>query len=243
MEVRLLLFMRVDPHTLGSVLHVMKRGARGMEIVRDASDKKHFLKCLFYLNDTHQDQNWRQNLTNAERFERPKHWPERKPLVDVWAWTLMPNHFHLIVRERTENGLSLFMQRLGGSMSARFNAKYKERGSIFQGAYKGRTVTEDADLRWLASYVMVKNTLELYPGGLAKAVTHLKKAWLWGIEYPFSSMGIYAGAHSSPIIETKDNLLQKLFKSPEHFKTDSFDMVRGFVEKRARDSDPSLTLE
>lgn len=223
--------MRVEPHTIGSILHVMKRGARGMEIVRNDSDRKHFLQSLFYLNDVHQDRNWRKNTKDLTFPERPSCWPPRKPLVDVWAWTLMPNHFHLILRERREKGISTFMQRLSGSMAARFNAKYQERGSLFQGAYKGRVVSDDADLRWLASYVMVKNTLELYPGGITKALARFDDAWKWGIKYPLSSMGFYAGEMPSPVIATEENVLLESFENAKHFKKDSYDMLKGFSEK------------
>ena len=68
--------------------------------------------------------------------------------------------FHLLLEEIQTGGMSKFMQQLCGSMSANFNAKYKEKGSLFQGAYKGIVVDTDAYLRQLIPYIMVKNVLK-----------------------------------------------------------------------------------
>ena len=75
------------------------------------------------------------------------------------------------------------MQRLCGSMSSHFNAKYKEHGSIFQGAYKSRTVSEDSHLRYLVFYIQVKNVLESFPGGLERAINNFDEAWEWALHY------------------------------------------------------------
>lgn len=235
--------MRVEPHEIGSVMHVMKRGARGLPIVRDTTDRRDFLRALLYLNDEHQDPNWRKATQSVVFPEWPQHWPERKQLVDLWAWTLMSNHFHLIVRENQEGGIAKFMQRICGSMSASANEKYNEKGSLFQGAYKARRVDDDADLRWLASYVMVKNTLELFPGGLKKANKKFDEAWRWGVQYPFSSMRLYDTGDFHPMIETEENMLIELFKKRNSFKESSRDMVTGFVEKAFDEEYEKLSLE
>ena len=133
-------------------------------------------------------------------FERPDYWPDQDPLVRILAWTLMPNHFHLLLEEITEGGIAKFMQRLCGSMSMAFNAKYAERGSLFQGSYKSRTVDSDRYVRYLAYYIQVKNVLELYPGGLSQAIRYFDDSWAWALQYPFSSFSSYATENDSPII-------------------------------------------
>ena len=149
--------MRVEPYVVGSYVHVLKRGARGLPITRDEKDKWRFVRLLYYMNDEFKDDFWERNTVDLTMFERPGTWPEQKPIVKILAWTLMPNHFHLLLQEIIEGGITKFLQKLCGSMSMSFNSKYKERGSIFQGAYKSKTVGEDRYLRWLASYIMVKN--------------------------------------------------------------------------------------
>ncbi len=198
--------MRVEPYSLDSVIHVTKRGTRGMDIVRDMEDRHRFTKSLFLLNDVHVDPNWHRETADLPPFERPPHWPERKPLVHILAWTLLTNHFHLLLREVQEGGAAKFMQRLGGSMTMCFNLKYKEKGSMFQSAYHARTVEEDAHMNYLAFYILVKNVLEMYPGGLTAASVHFDDAWEWAKKYPFSSFqGFVSGKHT-PIVEDSDKL-------------------------------------
>ena len=205
--------MRVEPYGVGSVLHIIKRGARGMEIVRDQSDHWRFVRNLYILNDHHQPRErhfihksdlWKGVGGGSKVFERPKEWPRYKPLVAILAWVLMPNHFHLLLQEIEEGGISKFMQRFCGSMTLAFNEKYKEKGSLFQGAYKSRTVDTDEYLQYVHAYVVVKNTFENYPGGLKKAIKEFDKAWIWaGKEYPFSSFLTSAKGAPSPIINAR----------------------------------------
>ena len=223
--------MRVDPHGVGSIMHVVKRGTRGADIVRDDKDRRHFKESLFYLNDVHKIPNFRK-LEELVAPYRPQEWPERKPLVAVLAWTLMPNHFHLILEEISDGGIAKFMQRLCGSMSARFNARHEEKGSLFQGPYKGRIVVGDADLRWLASYVMVKNVLELREGGIALAVQDFDHAWKDALEYQFSSLAVYASDGTSPLMPlASKNSIIDVCGVGNAFKRNSEDMLHAFVEK------------
>src|SRR6185437_6505563 len=184
--------MRVDPHTVDSYMHALKRGSRGMPITKDDKDKWRFLRLLCHMNDEFKDEYWEKNTVGLKLYERPESWPEKKPLVKILAWTLMPNHFHLLLKENVKGGIATFMQKLGNSMTTHYNFKYKEKGSIFQGSYKGKVVNEDRYLRWLASYIMVKNVFELYPGGLTAAAENFEDAWRWGTNYPFSSFENYA---------------------------------------------------
>ena len=135
--------MRVEPYSIDSFVHAIKRGARGLHITRDKADQYRFIRLLYYMNDKFTVEYWERETESLGLFGRPNNWPERKPIVSVVAWTLMPNHFHLLLKETQDGGIAKFMQKLCGSMSMNFNAKYEERGSIFQGAYRGRNVGED----------------------------------------------------------------------------------------------------
>ena len=203
----------------------MKRGARGLPIPRDDADRWRFVRLLYFSNEEYRDDYWEKNTASLAMFERPASWPERQPLTRVLGWVLMPNHFHLILEEIREGGIAKFMQRLCGSMSANFNAKYEEKGSLFQGGYKGRTVHDDTYLRQLVPYVMVKNVFELYPSGLRGALRNFEKAYTWALSYKYSSFPDYNGQKDSPVINKE--LLRELFPTPEDFKTFAKDYILG----------------
>jgi len=232
--------MRVEPHGVDSILHLIKRGTRGMPIVRDEADRTDFRRLLLHLNDAHMPEHLRRDITEVPDLVRPAHWPVQEPLTSILGWTLVHNHFHIIVQESVENGTAKFMQRLGGSMSSCFNVKYKEKGSIFQGGYKGIVVDNDPYLRYLTLYVLVKNVLELHPKGLVYAVNHFDEAWEWALLYPYSSLRSVALDEDSPIVQHR--LLRDLFSSDADFKRESEQMLRAYVERRDDDM-LFLTLE
>ena len=163
--------------------------------------------------------NWKRELEisgDPAHFQWPEAWGERSPIISILAFSIMPNHLHLMVKEVIEGGMSKFMHRVSMGYSKFINEKYEESGSLFQGPFKSRLIEEDIDFRNLAVYVMVKNPFELYPGGLRQAIEHFDDAYERLADDPLSSLGAYAGTHVSPII-TKD-LLGELFETPESFK-------------------------
>lgn len=217
--------MRKEPYDIGSYVHVFKRGARGMPITKDQDDQLRFVRALYYMNDEYVDANWLK-LGKRAPFHRPDSWPRRMPLTHIICYTLMPNHLHILVKETQDDGISRFMQKLGQSMSNSFNEKYEEKGSIFQGSYKARTIQSDRQLRYVTSYIMVKNVFELYPyGGLHGAQKNFERAWGWAGSYPFSSLGEYLGLRRSPAIESA--LFEEIFKNQRDFMTFSHDVIMG----------------
>lgn len=216
---------RVELFGVDSFVHVVKRGARGMPITGDKEDRFRFLKLLYYMNDEYLDMNW-YRIDRRDLFFRPESWPKRKPLVAILAYTLMPNHLHLLLKEIREGGVTGFMQKLGQSMTNHHNEKYDEKGSIFQGAYRGRTIDSDEYLRYVAAYIMVKNVFELYPkGGLRGATEGFEDAWKWGTSYRFSSLGDYAGTNQLPILER--GMIADVFSSVREFKNFARDVIDG----------------
>lgn len=223
--------MRVEPHTVGSIMHVVKRGARGLPIVRDDADKQRFLKLLYYANDTYHDEFWDQSTKELDLFGRPEKWPEQEPLVKILAWTLMPNHFHLVIKEIVEGGMAKFMQKLCGSMTTHFNRKYKEKGSLFQSSYRGKNseLHGDSYLRLLAVYVMVKNPFELYPGGLAEAIRCFDEAYEWVLEQSFCSTRGFVSRQLAPVGNA--DLFGEMFRSSADFKEFSRDLLRNKLDQ------------
>ncbi|MEK7086621.1 MAG: transposase [Patescibacteria group bacterium] len=227
--------MRVEPFTVGSVVHITKRGTRGTDIVRDFEDRHRFVKSLFLLNDTHMDSYWHQETADLPLFVRPEHWPEREPLVHILAWTLLSNHFHFLIQEIREGGTAKFMQRFGGSLSMCFNLKYKEKGSLFQSAYHARAVDETSHLNYLVFYILVKNVLEMYPGGLIAAYDDFDHAWEWAAQYRFSSFKDHISGVPSPIIDDTDGLLEGLLGKGDSSKQEMKELLSMYMSSRGGD--------
>lgn len=219
--------MRKEEFTIGSYVHVVKRGTRGLPIVRDGTDRFRFLLMLMHFNDEFASLNWYRDLQEADLHNsllRPEYWPERKRLVNIIAFCLVENHFHLILQELSEGSIPRFMKRLGIGMAKKYNERYKESGSLFQGAYRAKMISDDRYFRYVSAYVQLKNALDMYPGGLRSARENLDHAYDWACAYPYSSLGDYAGNFDRQIVE-KDFLFS-LF-TPTEYKEFAKDVILG----------------
>lgn len=227
--------MRKEVWSVDNIVHLTRRGGRGMPIVKNDSDRWRYLKILYYLNDIHTGLNTLRDVelitskNEIKPFEWPKSWPRREPLFSLCAFTLLDNHDHIIGLETKENGISKFMHKSGISMAKYNNFMYSESGSLFQGPFDSRVINSDKYLLWVAPYVMCKNTFEMHPKGFKWAAENFDEAWKWATQYPFSSLGDYAEARNSPIVDTAR--LKKFLGNPRDFKNLCKDMVLGRKEK------------
>lgn len=192
-----------------------------MPIYRNESDFWRLLINFYYLNNTDRvPLNWIRDLSKTRKltdFVWPEEWEPRKPLVSILAYSLMPNHLHLFLKEIAEDGISKFIQRISISYSKFLNEKYGESGSLFEAAYKRRIIEEDFDFQHLGVYIMVKNPFELHPGGLQKAISEFDFAYEQVIRSPFNSLAEYSDKRNFPFVE-KD-LLGELYPTASSFKS------------------------
>lgn len=116
-----------------------------------------------------------------------------------------------------------------------FNQKYREKGSLFQSSYHSKAIEADAHLNYLAFYILVKNTLEMYPGGLAAAHAHFDDAWEWAMQYSFSSLRDHALGEPSPIINDPDDLMAAIINPIDSFKEESRELLARHVHAKGAD--------
>lgn len=146
---------------IGTIYHIVNRGVEKRDIFLKNQDYSRFVLGLYLFNDENVVNVW-ESIQKAGTV--PAGWKqlwaiERKPLIKLLAFALMPNHYHLIVQEIQKGGLSAFMRKLGGYASY-FNKQYERVGSLFQSRYKVVEVTTDAQLMNVFVYVHT-NPLEL----------------------------------------------------------------------------------
>ena len=206
-----------EPYGVGSFVHVIQRGARGLPIVRDKADRDRFLFLLAHFNDNYLPENWFRDICSINgipSFERPALWPEQKQIVRILGFCLLTNHFHLLLEEVQDGGISKFMQRIGTAISKNFNEKYEERGALFQGPYRSRTITSDTHLTYASAYVQVKNAFDMYKGGVKTAMKDFDRAYEWALNYQYTSLGDYASVYDRPIIDRE--MLAERFTHKEY---------------------------
>jgi putative transposase len=146
--------------SIGEFYHVYNRGVEKRIIFNNKKDYVRFVELLYICNSKNpvDMRNFsRKGETFASIFET-----EKEDLVSIGAWCLMPNHFHLLLKETSENGISKFMQKLTTAYTMYFNKKYNRTGSLFQGVFKTEHVKEDRYLKYLFSYIHL-NPVKLIP--------------------------------------------------------------------------------
>lgn len=148
--------------SIGEFYHGYNRGVEKRVIFNDYKDYSRFIQLLYICN-SREPVNMREVFRKGETLVNIFEIKDRNPLVAIGAWCLMPNHFHLLLKEVSENGISKFMQKLTTAYTMYFNKKYNRTGSLFQGVFKTEHITEDRYLKYLFSYIHL-NPVKLIPG-------------------------------------------------------------------------------
>ena len=117
----------------GEFYHIVKRGIEERKIFLDDEDCFRFINGLLVFNDK-MPAPWKSRAFWYQRDPASLakgDYHSKIPLVEVHAFSLMPNHFHLLVCQLVENGISILIQKLGG-YSYYFNKKYERVGTLYQ---------------------------------------------------------------------------------------------------------------
>lgn len=141
----------------GEFYHVYNRGTDKRLLFNDEADRQRFLKLL-YISNSVQPINVRNIL---RKNSEPYTFDRGDILVSIGAYCLMPNHFHLLLTPRIEEGISLFMKKLGTGYSMYFNKKYNRTGTLFEGPFKAKWADDDTYLKYLYAYIHL-NPLKLW---------------------------------------------------------------------------------
>jgi len=182
--------------------HIYNRGVEKRDIYLDRNDYERFLYLLFVCNDVQpvlNSQVYYRGLASIENYGR-----ERSPIVDIICFCLMPNHFHLILRQGVDKAISSFMQRLGTGYTMYFNLKRQRVGSLFQGTFKAIHIDTEEYLHHLTRYIHL-NPAELQESKWKeKGIKNWEKTYDFIKEYPWSTYSSYLGERRfSALINTE----------------------------------------
>jgi len=134
----------------GEMYHVCSRGVEQRKIFLNDRDHLRFLSLLHHCLPVGPIQSY----SVAKRLKRKsQNLKEGEGLVDVLVYCLMSNHFHLLVRENVEAGVTRYFQRLLNSYARYFNVKYRRSGSLFAGPFRAVAVDGDEYLLHVSRYI------------------------------------------------------------------------------------------
>lgn len=167
--------------------HVYNRGTDKRVVFMDEEDYQRFSDLMFLCNSKRNIVFRDIPIGEAYVFERGD------TLVDIGAYCLMQNHFHLLVREKIEKGISIFMQKLLTAYSMYFNTKYKRTGSLYEGPFRATHVSEDRYLKYLFAYIHLNPVKIIDPEWKENGISNRAVAKEYLAEYTYSSYPEYMG--------------------------------------------------
>ncbi len=130
----------------GEFYHLYNRGTDKRIIFNDDEDRERFTSLMFLCNSD-------RNIVYRDIPIGLTYGYERgNTLVDILAYCLMPNHFHVLICGKNDGDVSLFMQKLSTAYSMYFNKKYKRTGGLFEGTFKAKHADTDEYLKYLFAY-------------------------------------------------------------------------------------------
>lgn len=209
------------------IYHIYNRGVEKRKIFLDEKDYFRFIHDLFEFNDSNPAINLFYYF-NPQSSEVQPHYFEkeqkpRKLLVEILAFVLMPNHFHLLLRQKKEGGIIKFMQKLGG-YTMYFNQRYERVGPLFQGRFKAVLIKDHSHLIHLPYYIHL-NPMELiiqnwlnYRGSTSLVINFLEK-------YRWSSWPDYIGIKNFPSVTSRE-FLSNIFGGPEKYKKETIEWLK-----------------
>ena len=152
---------RTAPMITDSIYHVFNRGVGKSVIFKEANDYTHFLTLMKYYRVIDYPYSIFKQLLEkrppeitVEEFKSAfvrNH--SITPPVSILAFCLMPNHYHLILQQETDNGIEFYMHKLGTSYALYFNKKYSRSGALFESRFKHVSVLNSEQLGYLSRYI------------------------------------------------------------------------------------------
>lgn len=175
--------IRKAPLTNEYYYHIFNRAVAKATIFIDGADYDRAMKLINYYHFNKQPLPYSQLIkksfkTQKKIFDQLKE--EQDELVEIISFCLMPNHFHFLLKQIQENGITKFLGNYQNSYAKYLNKRYERVGSVFQNPFKSVLVENDNQLLHLSRYIH----LNPHTASIAKRKDQL-------LNYPWSSLGEY----------------------------------------------------
>ncbi|PIQ66446.1 MAG: hypothetical protein COV96_01540 [Candidatus Zambryskibacteria bacterium CG11_big_fil_rev_8_21_14_0_20_42_18] len=204
---------RKDPLVVNEYYHLYNRGVEKRKIFQSVNDYDHFI-FLMYICNTAKSIVLRDVDKNFDRGET---------IVDIGAYCLMPNHFHILLKGKTDGGISNYMLKLLTAYSMYFNKKYKRTGRLFESVFKSSHVDSEEYLKYLYSYIHL-NPAKLIDKNWRNNSDKSHEVLLrFVFTYKYSSLNHYLNIINNKILEPKQ--FPAYFLKPEDHRKELFEWL------------------
>ena len=148
----------------GEYYHIYNRGLDKRVVFPKREDMDRFFQSIITFNAVEPIGSIYEDIWNT-KLGRKRRSPR---LVDIICYCLNPNHFHLLLKQIKDGGISEFMRRIGG-YTYYFNLKYKRSGPLYQGTFKSTHIASNGQLLHASAYVNLNNRVHRLGGSTSKS--------------------------------------------------------------------------
>lgn len=176
----------------GEYYHIYNRGTDKRTIFLDSHEYNRF-KVLLYVCNSIEPVNISDHLKKGRSFFELFEIERGETLVDIIVYCLMPNHFHILIREKAEGGITKFMTKLSTGYSMYFNKKNKRTGVLFESRFKAKHIDSDQYLKYLFAYIHLNPVKIIDPKWKENGIADRITAQNYLKTYEYSSYSDYQG--------------------------------------------------
>ncbi len=149
--------MRKVPIVTDETYHIFNKSIAGYIIFNNEEEFLRMLNVIrFYQREKYGinfSKFFRPIKTKKKSFSDFVNLQNKKKMVEIISYCLMPTHFHLILKELVDSGISTFMNNVENSYSRYFNLKHNRKGPLWEGRFKNVLVKTDEQLIHLTRYI------------------------------------------------------------------------------------------
>jgi putative transposase len=214
----------------GEYYHVYNRGVDKRSLFSDSGDLRRFFRSIKEFNVIEPIQGLHRIDNSSKELRGLTTQETGQKLVNIICYCINLNHFHFLLKQEVNNGISEFMKRLGGGYTRYFNIKHDRSGSLFQGTFKSSHISSDEHLLRMSAYVNLNFKVHNY--NLRGLTTQVMSSW-----------GEYAGGIGSISNVTKENsicdtsVIMKYFKTKRNYKKFAEKTIKEIIRQRKEDKE------
>jgi putative transposase len=197
------------------IYHIILRGLDDKLIFKDINDYYRGIFSIYEFNNANRIEIRKRREQIKNRKKKVGGVPdsaidERDKLVDVLCFCFMPNHVHLLLKQKRDGGIVKFMNKIGSGYAGYFNRKYERKGYVFQNRFRSVPIKDDNQLRVIFNYIHVNPISLIEPGWKEKGIRNLDEVISFLEDYKWSSYSDYIGEKNFPSVTERDFLSEIL---------------------------------
>ncbi|MFH1968057.1 MAG: transposase [bacterium] len=230
---------RKEKFAPGEYYHIYNRTILNTPLFKDKSNCNKLIQAFLLANSTKASEAFLflKNNKNASIEDALEIINNGKKLVDVVCYAIMPDHYHLLLREKLGGGITSFIHRCNISVAKYINTKTDRRGPLFESLFKSKHISTNNYLLHLSLYIHL-NPLDFLMGKQWRK--HKIKNWNQiknnFIDYPYSSLKTFLNKNYYDKIVSGTEIIKGQFKNEKEYESflqewseENFDSINDLV--------------